>query len=132
MVVIDDGNIQMNADDVEQPVTDSALDTDKNCIHELSKRVDATSQFFIVTRRGSTLSRCLNLWQRESRRAKADKTLRVHFTGEYGRDSCATAKEFLAKVITEMAKSIFSAGSLVDSTHITYRTGIICGEIQLQ
>ena len=62
VLVIDDGNIQIKADDVEQPITDSALDTDKNCIHELSKRVETTSQFFIVTRKGSTLSRCLNLW----------------------------------------------------------------------
>ena len=118
VLIIDDGNIQIKADDVEHPITDSTLDTDKNCIHELSKRVETTSQFFIVTRKGSTLSRCLNLWQRESKRTKADKTLlRVHFTGEDGRDSGAMAKDFLAKLITQMAKLIFSAGSPVDSTH---------------
>ena len=90
-------------------------------MHELSKRVDATSQFFIVIRRGSSLSRSLNLWQRESKRTKADKTLRVHFTGEDGMDRGVMAKEFLAKVITDMGNSIFPDGSPVDSTYNVHK-----------
>jgi hypothetical protein len=113
---------------VEQAIADDV--TDKNCINELSKRVDTTSQFFIVVRRGSSLSRCLSLWQHESKRTEADKTLRVHFTGEDGIDSGAMAKEFLAKAITEMANSIFPAGSPVDSTY-NVQKGYFqsCGEI---
>jgi hypothetical protein len=83
-----------------------------------------------VARRGSNLSRCLNLWQRESKRNKADKTLRVHFTGEDGIDRGAMAKEFLQNAITDMGNSIFPDGSPVDSTH-NVQKGYFqsCGEV---
>ncbi len=130
MIVVDGVNTELNNEDFEQQIIDDALVTDKNCVHELSKRVDATSQFFIVIHGGSNLSRSLNLWQRESKRTKADKTLRVHFTGEDGIDREAMAKEFLAKVITDMGNSIFPDGSPVDSTY-NVQKGYFqsCGEI---
>ncbi|XP_028395679.1 uncharacterized protein LOC114519707 [Dendronephthya gigantea] len=131
VVVIDNNNTQLKTDDLEQEVINNTVLTDRNCIEELRKRVDSiTGQFFIVARRGSNLSRCLNLWQRESKRTKADKTLRVHFTGEDGIDSGAMAKEFLAKVISDIGNSIFPAGSPVDSTH-NVQNGYFqtCGEI---
>ena len=73
VVVIEDSNIQMNVD-VEQAITDDTFITEKNCILERMKKVDTTSQFFIVIRRGSNLSRILNLWQRASKRTIPDKT----------------------------------------------------------
>ena len=102
-----DGCTQRNADNFEQQTTNKILVTDESCNDELSKRVDLTSQFFIVARRGFDLFRCLYLWQRESKRTKLDKILRVHFTGEEGIDSSAMAKGFLAKVIIDIGCSIF-------------------------
>ena len=60
---MEDDNTQLNVDDFETQIINDALITDKDCIKELNKRVDATGQFFIVARRGSNLSRNLNLNQ---------------------------------------------------------------------
>ena len=41
-------NTRLNVDDFETQIINDALITDKDCIKELNKRVDATGQFFIV------------------------------------------------------------------------------------
>lgn len=126
VVVIDESGSTLTDDnDVQQQVTKNI-----NFLEELSKRVDTTDQFFLVARRGANLLRCLNLWQRVSKRTSANKTLRVHFTGEDGIDSGAMANEFLTKVITDMRNTIFRSGTPVDSTNNVQNGHFsTCGEI---
>ena len=131
-VVENSDNLQVQSSDGEsaEKHTQETLTDHVSVVKELSKRVDDTGQFFIVVRRGSLFTRCLNLWCRESMRTKPDKVLRVHFTGEDGIDSGAMAKEFLAKAIADMGNIMFPYGSPVDSTY-NVQKGYFqsCGEI---
>ena len=132
VVVENSDNLQVQSSDGEsaEKHTQETLTDHVSVVKELSKRVDDTGQFFIVVRRGSLFTRCLNLWCRESMRTKPDKVLRVHFTGEDGIDSGAMAKEFLAKAIADMGNIMFPCGSPVDSTY-NVQKGYFqsCGEI---
>ena len=53
--------------------TQETLTDHVSVVKELSKRVDDTGQFFIVVRRASHFTRCLNLWLHESMRTRPDK-----------------------------------------------------------
>lgn len=110
--------------------TQVAITDHVGVVREISQRVDDTGQFFIVVRRASHFTRCLNLWRRESLRTRPNKVLRVHFTGEDGIDSGAMAKEFLAKAVADMGNIMFPGGSPVDSTY-NVQNGYFqsCGEI---
>ena len=109
VVVENSHNLQVQSRDGEsaEKRTQETLTDHVSVVKELSKRVDDTGQFFIVVRRASHFTRCLNLWRRESMRTRPDKVLRVHFTGEDGIDSGAMAKEFLAKAIADMGNIMF-------------------------
>lgn len=66
---------------------------------ELSKKVDDSRQFFIVTRREAPLERVLQIWLRAVGRNPSGitGTLSVKFIGENGIDSGALSKEFLTE-----------------------------------
>lgn len=101
-----------------------------SAIKSLKKNVDYDGQFFIVIRRGTSFLRCLNLWQRESRKTSSEKVLRVSFIGEQGIDTGAMSKEFLADAIPSMKALMFPNGAPVDSMyHIQNGNFKCCGEI---
>ena len=114
----------------EQSTTEKILSDHVSVVKELSNRVDDTGQFFIVVRRASNFTRCLNLWPHESKRTSPGKCLRVHFTGEDGIDSGAMSKEFLAQAILDMGNIMFAGGTPVNSTY-NIQNGYFqsCGEI---
>ena len=119
VVVENSDNLQVQSRDGEsaEKRAQETLTDHVSVVKELSKRVDDAGQFFIVVRRTSHFTRCLNLWHRESVRTRPDKVLRVDFTAEDGTDTEAMAKEFLAQAIADMGNIMFPWGSLVDSTY---------------
>lgn len=68
---------------------------------ELSKKVDYSRQFFIVTRREAPLERVLQIWLRAVGRNPSGitGTLSIKFIGENGIDSGALSKEFLSEQV---------------------------------
>jgi hypothetical protein len=97
--------------------TDSVLEDNND-----NKDVDSDSSNFhvssliksIVVRRGLSVERLLTLWQRESKRNKRNKVLRVKFVGECGIDIRAMSKEFFTKVIQDLGTVVFPDGAPVD------------------
>ncbi|KAJ7371605.1 hypothetical protein OS493_024281 [Desmophyllum pertusum] len=101
-------------------------------VKELSKNVDQSHQFFIVTRREAPLQRVLTIWRREVSRnpSSVNGTLRVNFMGERGIDSGALSREFLTDTITDIGSGMFPNGSPVNSTfHIQNGNFSACGQI---
>lgn len=100
-------------------------------VKKLGDKVDAElDQFFLVVRRGISLTRLLSLWQREAKKTPITRIFRVRIIGEDGIDSGAMAKEFLEKVTREIKKIMFPDGFPVDSTlHVQNSNYHTCGEI---
>jgi hypothetical protein len=71
----------------ESNETDSTKFTDiPHLVTSLEDRVDKSSQYFLVIRRGITFQRLLLLWQRECK-TSPEKVFRVKYIGERGIDS---------------------------------------------
>ncbi|XP_046843340.1 uncharacterized protein LOC124437408 [Xenia sp. Carnegie-2017] len=100
-------------------------------VKKLGDKVDAElDQFFLVVRRGISLTRLLSLWQREAKKTPITRIFRVRIIGEDGIDSGAMAKEFLEKATREIEKIMFPDGFPVDSTlHVQNSNYHTCGEI---
>ncbi|KAJ7349542.1 hypothetical protein OS493_038662 [Desmophyllum pertusum] len=90
-------------------------------VKELSKNVDQSHQFFIVTRREAPLQRVLTIWRREVSRnpSSVNGTLRVNFMGERGIDSEALSREFLTDTITDIGSGTFHIqNGTIDEAHM--------------
>ena len=101
-------------------------------VKEISKKVDQSHQFFIMTRRGAPLQRVLGIWRREASQnpQSVNGSLRVNFMGENGIDSGALSKEFLSDTVASISSVMFPNGSPINSTfHIQNSNISACGQI---
>lgn len=101
-------------------------------IKAISKKVDKSKQLFIVIRRGCPLSRVLEIWRREIKKdpTNLNKLVRVHFNGEQGIDSGATAAEFFTQTLPLIGSVMFPNGSPLESTyHVQNEDFLTCGQI---
>lgn len=122
-----DGNDCISNGCVEEKEVDSS-----SIVKEISKKVDQSHQFFIITRRGAPLQRVLGIWRREASRnpSSVNGSLRVNFMGENGIDSGALSKEFLSDTVASISSVMFPNGSPINSTfHIQNGNFSACGQI---
>ena len=104
----------------------------KDVVKNLQSKVDTDDFeiFFMVVRRGISLSRLLSLWQRQAKKIPVTRICRVRIIGEDGIDSGAMAKEFLETSIRGIEKDMFPDGFPVDSTmHVQNGNYHTCREI---
>jgi hypothetical protein len=121
-----DSDAQLSPDDVVHvseeesplPTLGETLRKPEDVIVKLRSEVDNDSidNFFLVIRRGISLSRLLALWQRQEKRTPVTKVVRIRIIGENGIDSGAIAKEFLETSIRNIEQVMFPDGFPVDST----------------
>lgn len=89
---------------------------------ELSKKVDDSRQFFIVTRREAPLERVLQIWLRAVGRNPSGitGTLSVKFIGENGIDSGALSKEFLTEQVQNIGTVMFRDGCPIYPSYLPF------------
>ncbi|CAB3987933.1 Hypothetical predicted protein [Paramuricea clavata] len=135
-----DSEAQLSPDDVvhvseeESPLSTlgETLRKPEDVIVKLRSEVDNDSidNFFLVIRRGISLSRLLALWRWQEKRTPVTKVVRIRIIGENGIDSGAIAKEILETSITNIEQVMFPDGFPVDSTlHVQNGNYHTAGEI---
>ena len=78
----------------------------------LQKKVIEDYHLFLTIR----LNRVVQLWQRGRKKKPVEYKLSIKYLGEEGRDTGALSREFLANVISDIAKIMFPNGRRVHST----------------
>jgi hypothetical protein len=123
--------IDVDNESKESNETDSTKFTDiPHLVTSLEDRVDKSSQYFLVIRRGIAFQRLLLLWQRECKKTSPEKVFRVKYIGERGINSGAISKECLTKAISDMGTSMFHNGAPIDSVYNIHNGQFrSCGEM---
>ena len=118
-----DGNDCISNGYVEEKEVDRS-----SIVKEISKKVDQSHQFFIITRRGAPLQSVLGIWRREASRnpSSANGLLRVNFMVENGIDSGALSKEFLSDTVASISSVVFLNGSPINSTFHIQNGNFFC------
>ena len=98
------------------PAACDAVTDPASVVKVLQKKVIEDCHLFLTTRRGISLNRVVQLWQRERKNKPAEYKLCVKYLGEEGIDTGALSREFFADAINDIAKVMFRNGSPVHST----------------
>ena len=85
-------------------------------VKALQKQVVQDECLLLTVRRGISLSRVVQLWQRERKRKTPLCRVSVKYLGEDGIDTGALAREFFTDLNSKISKEVFPNGSPVHST----------------
>ena len=127
-----DDVVHVSEEESPLPTLGEPLRKPEDVIVKLRSEVDNDSidNFFLVIRRGISLSRLLALWQWQEKRTPVTKVVRIRIIGVNGIDSGAIAKEFLETSIRNIEQVMFPDGFPVDSTlHVQNGNYHTSGEI---
>ena len=83
--------------------SDPAVSDPASVVKVLQKKVIEDYHLFLTIR----LNRVVQLWQRGRRKKPVEYKLSIKYLGEEGTDTGALSREFLANVISDIAKIMF-------------------------
>ena len=97
---------------------DVILSDSASVVRAVQKKVVQDECLFLTVRRGISLSRVVQLWQRERKKKSPLQRVSVKYLGEDGIDTGALTREFFTDLNCAISQEIFPNGSPVHSTFL--------------